>query len=193
MVAGAGGHRHDRPSVKCLLCPRGCVLKDGERGLCRARIHVGGELHTLVYGRPITAHVDPIEKKPFYHFLPGAEAYSLATSGCPLRCKFCQNWEISQASPEDYAVPPTSPADVVAAAAAREAPVIAFTYNEPTVFFEYLTDIAREGRRRGRRSVLVSCGYVNEAPLAELCDVLDAIKIDLKGFSETFYREVTGA
>jgi pyruvate formate lyase activating enzyme len=192
-LPAAAAPRHAHEVIRCQLCARDCTLAEGERGMCRARMHVHGELRSLVYGRPITVHVDPIEKKPFYHFLPGTSAYSLATSGCPLRCKFCQNWEISQASPEDYQQGRVAPADVAAAAVARDAPVIAFTYNEPTVFIEYLTDIARAARPRGRRLVLVSCGYMHEAPLAELCLVLDAIKIDLKGASEPFYRDVCGA
>jgi len=184
---------HERAWVRCRLCARNCLLDDGERGLCRARINVGGELKTLVYGRPLSVHVDPIEKKPFYHFLPGSQAFSLSTSGCPLRCKFCQNWEISQATPESYASTVVPPAAIAGAAARRGAPVIAFTYNEPTVFTEYLTDIARAAREQERRSVLVSCGYMNEAPLAEMCEVLDAIKIDLKGFADAFYRKVCEA
>jgi pyruvate formate lyase activating enzyme len=192
-LAAGARHEHRPALVKCLLCSHGCVLAEGERGRCRARIHVGGELRTLVYGRPITEHVDPIEKKPFFHFLPGAQAFSLATSGCPLRCRFCQNWEISQASPEDYAVEPRSAEAEAARAAAARAPIVAFTYNEPTVFTEYLTDIARAARRLGLRSALVSCGFMTAAPLAEMIDVLDAIKIDLKGFSPDFYREVSGA
>lgn len=184
---------HRRTLIRCQLCARGCTLAEGERGMCRARIHVNGELRSLVYGRPMSIHVDPIEKKPFFHFLPGAAAYSLATSGCPLRCKFCQNWAISQARPEDYACSPLPPASVARAAVERRAPVIAFTYNEPTVFTEYLTDVARAGRPLGRRSVMITCGYMNEAPLAELCEVLDAIKVDLKGFSAGFYRDVCGA
>jgi pyruvate formate lyase activating enzyme len=186
-------HTHTNGIVKCLLCAQGCVIREGERGRCRARANVGGELRSLVYGRPITVQVDPIEKKPFYHFLPGSAAFSLATSGCPLRCKFCQNWEISQASPEDYQVAAAPPANVARAARARKAPVVAFTYNEPTVFTEYLTDIARENRKLGLRSALVSCGFMNEAPLSEMCSVLDAIKIDLKGYSEDFYRKVCSA
>ena len=185
--------RHEAGIVKCLLCAQGCVIKVGGRGRCRARMNVNGELKSLVYGRPMTVHIDPIEKKPFYHFLPGASAFSLATSGCPLRCKFCQNWEISQASPEDYQVSLTPPSLIVRSSHAREASVIAFTYNEPTVFMEYMTDIAREAKKQRLRSVLISCGIMNEAPLAELCETLDAIKIDLKGYDETFYRDVCGA
>lgn len=186
-------HRHEKNIVQCLLCAQNCVIRPGERGRCRARMNVGGELRSLVYGRPMTIHVDPIEKKPFYHFLPGVAAYSLATSGCPLRCKFCQNWQISQASPEDYRVSAQKPATIVHSARDRQVPVIAFTYNEPTVFAEYLIDIAGEARKRNLRSVLISCGFMNKAPLADMCSVLDAVKIDLKGFSETFYRSVCSA
>jgi pyruvate formate lyase activating enzyme len=191
--AARGDFHQGETVVRCLLCAQNCLIAAGERGRCRARINVAGELRTLVYGRPITVHVDPIEKKPFYHFLPGRMAFSLATSGCSLHCKFCQNWEISQAKPEDYASPPVAPEQVARAAAGEAAPIVAFTYNEPTVFTEYLTDIARAGRTRGLRHVLVSCGFMNEAPLTEMCGVLDAIKIDLKGFSPDFYRRVCDA
>jgi pyruvate formate lyase activating enzyme len=186
-------YRHKADLVKCLLCAHGCVIENGQRGRCRTRLNIKGELRSLVYGRPLAVHIDPIEKKPFYHFLPGAAAYSLATAGCPFQCKFCQNWEISRASPEDYKVPYTLPAKVTRAASDSRARVIAFTYNEPTVFTEYLTDIAREAKKQGLRSVLVSCGFMNEAPLAEMCEVLDAVKIDLKGYSEHFYQYVCGA
>ena len=121
-------YRHQANIVKCLLCAHGCVIESGQRGKCRTRINIKGDLRSLVYGRPISIHVDPIEKKPFYHFLPGTAAYSLATSGCPLQCKFCQNWEISQASPEDYKVPFTAPANISRAASESKASVIAFTY-----------------------------------------------------------------
>jgi pyruvate formate lyase activating enzyme len=156
-------------------------------------MNVKGELKSLVYGRPISIHIDPIEKKPFYNYLPGSAAFSLATAGCPLKCKFCQNWEISQSSPEDRQVPFTPPVKIVDAAHAQKSPVIAFTYNEPTVFTEYLTDISRDAKKHGIRSVLISCGFMNEAPLAEMCRTLDAIKIDLKGYSDDFYRSVCGA
>jgi pyruvate formate lyase activating enzyme len=182
---------HKDRSVKCLLCAHACLIPEGERGRCRARMNVRGRLYSLVYGRPLAEHVDPIEKKPFYHFLPGAAAYSLATAGCPLSCRFCQNWEISQARPEDYAVPYRPPGVMANRARARAAPVIAFTYNEPTVFTEYLLDIAREGKKKGIRCVIVSCGFMQERPLADMIAVLDAVKIDLKGFSPDFYRRVT--
>lgn len=188
-----GSHRHETAVVRCQLCAQACMIAPGERGRCRARMNVDGELRSLVYGRPAAVHVDPIEKKPFFHFLPGSNAYSLATAGCPLHCRFCQNWELSQARPEDFRGDYTRPSAIVAAAEGGNVPVIAFTYNEPTVFTEYLADIARAARARGVCSVLVSCGFMQEAPLSEMCGVLDAIKIDLKGFSADFYRRVCSA
>ena len=186
------GYRHTSRAVKCLLCANECDIPDGSRGRCRVRENVGGVLKTLTYGRPAAVHLDPIEKKPFYHFLPGSAAFSIGTAGCPLRCEFCQNWELSSATPERIEGEEVTPEATVRAALRREAPVIAYTYNEPTVFFEYLADISRAGRREGLRHVLVSCGYMNPEPLAEMCGFLDAIKIDLKGYDERFYREVCG-
>lgn len=183
----------DETIVRCLLCANNCAIVNGQRGRCRTRMNVKGELRSLVYGRPVSIHIDPIEKKPFYNYLPGAAAFSLATAGCPLSCKFCQNWEISQSSPEDNKVSFAPPASIVNTARNQKSPVIAFTYNEPTVFTEYLTDIARDARKYGIHSVLISCGFMNEAPLSEMCKTLDAIKIDLKGYSEDFYRTVCRA
>jgi pyruvate formate lyase activating enzyme len=189
----AGRHAHARGLVRCLLCANACSIAPGRRGECGARMNVEGELRSLVYGRLAAIHVDPIEKKPFFHFLPGSAAYSVGTAGCPLHCRFCQNWQLSQARPEDLASTSVAPAAVVAAAAARASPVIAFTYNEPTVQAEFVADVAREARERGLRSAIVSCGFMTEAPLAELCGVLAAVKIDLKGFSPGFYRDVCRA
>ncbi|MFC2170903.1 AmmeMemoRadiSam system radical SAM enzyme [Calditrichota bacterium] len=186
-------HKHAETIIQCCLCAQVCLIKEGKRGICRTRMNVNGELRSLVYGRPVSIHVDPIEKKPLFHFLPGSNAFSLATAGCPLHCKFCQNWELSQMNPEDYDSPYYEPSSIVEAAESRNAPVIAFTYNEPTVFTEYLLDIARLGKNEGVRSVLISCGFMREEPLKEMCDSLDAIKIDLKGFSEDFYEKVCSA
>jgi len=186
-------HVHLPTAVLCQLCAQRCVIKDGGRGLCRARENVGGELRSLVYGRPLAIHLDPIEKKPFFHFLPGRTAFSLGTSGCPLRCKFCQNWQLSQSSPGDYDVAYRAPDDLAGESVRRRSPVVAFTYNEPTVFIEYALDIAAAAKKRGLRSVMVSCGFMNERPLADLLGALDAVKIDLKGFSDEFYRTVSGA
>jgi len=187
------GHTGKSAIVRCLLCAQSCFIKPGERGKCRARMNVNGELRSLVYGRPVTMHVDPIEKKPFYHFLPGSDAFSFATSGCPLRCKFCQNWQISQSRPEDFDNPVVSPAAMVGLASSRQSKVIAFTYNEPTVFMEYLADIAASAKKQNLRCAMVSCGFMNPEPLKEMCSLLDAIKIDLKGYSEDFYRNVCSA
>lgn len=192
-ISGYKSYDHEQTIIKCLLCAQGCTIKENEKGKCRARINLSGNLKSLVYGRPIAIHIDPIEKKPFYHFLPGSQAYSLATAGCPLSCQFCQNWELSQSKPEDIQAEYVSSDNIVAGAQKQNVPVIAFTYNEPTVFIEYLTDIARAAKKKNIRSVLISCGFMNEEPLKEMCGVLDAIKIDLKGFSEDFYHNVCSA
>jgi len=186
-------HAHTPATIRCLLCAQSCDIRVGQSGRCRARANVNGELRSLVYGRPISVHLDPIEKKPFYHFLPGSNALSFGTSGCPLHCRFCQNWELSQSTPGDLDAPFTSAWDMVGQATARRAPVIAFTYNEPTVFAEYLLDVAAAASARGIRSVMVSCGFAREAPLADVCRALAAVKIDLKGYSDEFYRRVCGA
>jgi len=184
---------HKVNSVVCFMCEHNCLIEDGKRGKCRARINVKGELKSLVYGRPMTYHIDPIEKKPFYHFLPGSLAFSLATSGCPLSCKFCQNWEISQASPEDYSTDFVPPHTIAQRTKSESVPVVAFTYNEPTVFSEYLLDIAKEAKKLGLKAVLISCGFMGERVLKEMVETLDAIKIDLKGFSEDFYKNITNS
>jgi pyruvate formate lyase activating enzyme len=189
----APGHAHDAALIRCLLCAQRCDIPPGGSGRCRARANVGGELRSLVYGRPLSVHTDPIEKKPFFHFLPGSSALSFGTSGCPLSCRFCQNWELSQSTPGDFVETYVLPADMAARAAERRTPVIAFTYNEPTVFAEYLLDVAAAAKARGVRSVMVSCGYANEAPLADICRAVSAVKIDLKGYSDPFYRDVCGA
>ena len=154
-------YKHNEDIIKCLLCAQGCIIKNGEKGKCRARVNINGKLKSLVYGHPVAIHIDPIEKKPFYHFLPGAEAYSLATAGCPLSCKFCQNWEISQAKPEDFSTNFIPPETIAQTSYKKNVPVIAFTYNEPTVFTEYLIDIAKYAKEKRIRSVLISCGFMN--------------------------------
>jgi len=180
----------DGQRVQCSLCPFECEIPEGERGACKTRANVGGTLRCLTYGRPVAVHDDPIEKKPLFHFLPGARALSVATIGCNLGCVFCQNWEISQKRPEEetYAaeVPPER---IVEIARERGIGTIAYTYTEPSVFFEYMMDIAREARKAGLKNLWITCGYINPEPLAELCGVLDAANVDLKGYDEAFYRE----
>jgi pyruvate formate lyase activating enzyme len=175
--------------VECLLCPRRCRLGDKERGYCGVRQNDGGTYYTLVYGKACTLNADPIEKKPFFHVLPGTRALSLATAGCNVNCKFCQNWEISQARPEQVDHFDLPPRAVAQAAVRNGCPTIAYTYTEPTVFFEYMVDAAKEGRREGVRSVVVTGGHINPEPLEELTGVATAIKVDLKAFDPSFYKD----
>ncbi|MFQ6617821.1 MAG: AmmeMemoRadiSam system radical SAM enzyme, partial [Fidelibacterota bacterium] len=176
--------------VKCTLCPRECVVDDQERGYCGVRENREGAYYTLVHSRPCSIHIDPIEKKPLFHFLPGTQALSLATAGCNVNCKFCQNWQISQVRPEqtkNMDVPPEKIADL---AVSRNSPTIAYTYTEPVIFAEYVYDCAAVSRERGRRNVIITNAYIEPKPMEKLCEVLDAVKVDLKAYTEKFYREV---
>ena len=177
-------------AVKCTLCPRQCIVADVERGYCGVRENQGGQYKTLVYGNLCSLNVDPIEKKPLFHYLPGTTALSIATVGCNIECKFCQNWEISQFRPEQVPSRIVPPEALVAAARQRGIPTIAYTYSEPVVFYEYMHDTAALGRRQGVTSVIISNGYIQEAALRQLCTHLTAAKVDLKAFTEKFYREV---
>ncbi|HOV24171.1 MAG TPA: AmmeMemoRadiSam system radical SAM enzyme [Candidatus Marinimicrobia bacterium] len=177
--------------VRCLLCPRTCLVADGKRGYCRVRENQKGSYKTLVYGRLCSINNDPIEKKPLFHFLPGTMALSVATAGCNLKCKFCQNWNISQVAPEDIPFEYYSPERLVNLAQQIQSPTIAFTYTEPTISTEYILDTAKLARSKGIHSVMISNGYINSEPLSDLCQVLSAIKIDFKAFSDDFYRNVT--
>jgi pyruvate formate lyase activating enzyme len=176
-------------TVRCKLCPRECEVADVERGYCGVRENRGGEYKTLVYGTLCSLNADPIEKKPLFHYLPGTTALSVATPGCNMECKFCQNWEISQFRPEQVASYLVPPPDLVQLAVSNNSPTIAYTYSEPVIFYEYAHDTAALGRRQGIGSVLISNGYILEEPLRQLCQHLTAIKIDLKAFTETFYAD----
>jgi pyruvate formate lyase activating enzyme len=176
--------------IKCKLCPRECVIDDHERGYCGVRENRGGTYYSLVYSRVCAAHADPIEKKPLFHFLPGSMAFSVATAGCNVNCKMCQNWDISQSRPEQVDSSFISPKDLASLARRYQCPSIAYTYSEPVVFCEYVLDSAAAGRAAGVKSVVISGGYIQEEPLKQLCARVDAIKIDLKGFSEKYYKEV---
>lgn len=181
-------------SVSCSLCHQNCSIRPGHRGLCGVRENQDGTLMTLVYGTLVAASIDPIEKKPFYHFRPGSLAYSIATAGCNFRCLHCQNADISQLPREagqiagDY-VPPE---DVVAAAVASGCQSIAYTYTEPTIFFEYAYDVAVLAKEKGLKNVFVSNGYTGEEAAEKIIPILDANNIDLKG-DDQFYRKVCGA
>lgn len=176
--------------IKCKLCPRQCVIDDRERGYCGVRENHGGTYYTLVHSRPCTFHTDPIEKKPFFHFLPGTQAFSLATAGCNVNCQFCQNWQISQTRPEQVRSIYMPPEQVVTRAQRDGCASIAYTYSEPIIFYEYMIDTARAGRAKGVKSVVVTGGYIEVEPLRELCGTVDAIKVDLKAFTEKYYEEL---
>ena len=181
----------DKGRIQCQLCPRQCLVPEGRRGFCGVRENRGGKYYSLVYGNPCAVHVDPIEKKPFYHLLPASTSFSIATAGCNLRCKFCQNWEISQARPEDTYNLDVSPEKVVAMAKKVGARSIAYTYVEPTIFFEYMIDTARLAKKEGILNVYHSNGFINPEPLKELAKFLDAANIDLKGYTEEFYSNMS--
>jgi len=182
----------DDGRVRCDLCPWQCVVAPGKRGHCDVRANRDGTYYSLVYGQIASYHNDPIEKKPFFHFHPGSLAFSVATAGCNVDCKFCQNWELAQRKPEDLPSYPMTAREMVVLAKKWKSKSIAFTYNEPTVFTEYLYDIAGEARQHGINSVVVSNGFINKKPLMDLCRVVDAYKIDLKAFTESYYRDVVG-
>ncbi len=176
--------------IKCKLCPRECVIDDRERGYCGVRENRGGVYYTLVHSRVCSAHIDPIEKKPFFHFHPGSLAFSVATAGCNVNCKMCQNWEISQVRPEQVRASYLPPKELAALARQNRCASIAYTYSEPVIFYEYMADAAEAGRAAGVKSAVVSGGYIQDEPLKQLCQRVDAIKVDLKAYSEKFYREV---
>lgn len=178
--------------VVCELCPTECVLDDYQVGGCRARINKGGSLYSLVYGKPCAVAVDPIEKKPFFHFLPATTAFSIATAGCVLGCKFCQNWQISQAKPEEVDHADLPPDAVVRNALLYGCRSVTYTYTEPTVFYEYMYDTARIAREHGVRNTMHTCGYINEKPLRALAKFMDAADVDLKAFTEEFYSRICG-
>ncbi|MDD5634422.1 MAG: AmmeMemoRadiSam system radical SAM enzyme [Candidatus Omnitrophica bacterium] len=177
-------------AVKCLLCPNQCVLSDGQRGFCRVREPVKGKLYTLVYELVCAQHVDPIEKKPLFHVLPGSTSYSIATSGCNSRCKYCQNWTISQKPPEETFNERLTCESLVRAAAANGCDSISYTYTDPIVFYEYVLAASKAARNAGILNVAVTGGKINPEPLRELCGFIDAAHIDFKGFNDRFLNEV---
>lgn len=182
----------NKNTVQCELCPRRCMLMDGIRGFCRVRQAEKGKLYSLVYGTPCSYHIDPIEKKPLYHMLPASPIFSIATAGCNLRCKFCQNWTISQRAPEETPNIKMNPQQVVQQALANNCASIAYTYSEPIIFYEYMLDTARLAKEKGLKNVMVTAGYINEQPLRELSKYIDAANVDLKGFDENYLRKVCG-
>ena len=200
-------------NLQCKLCPNQCLLAPEDRGRCRNRVHKDGALYTLAYGNPSMPQFDAIEKKPLFHFLPGSKAFSFATTGCGFRCLNCQNWNISQRKPEELKDPRGAafepketelllaseeqvnrmslfPEGLVDAARFFDCRSIAYTYSEPTVWFEYMIDTAKRAREKNVKNVWVTCGYIQPEPLTELCQYLDGVHIDLKGFSDETYERL---
>jgi pyruvate formate lyase activating enzyme len=180
--------------VRCGLCRFNCLIADGRRGICKVRENRDGTLFSLVYGKVIAEHVDPIEKKPLFHVMPGSKAFSIATVGCNFRCRHCQNYSIAQVR-ESMRIPGTlrSPAEIVQNAVSSGCSSIAYTYTEPTIFYEFAFDTARLASEAGLKNIFVTNGYISKEPLAMIAPFLDAANIDLKGFSEKFYREIVSA
>jgi len=185
--------KREQGGIECHLCPRRCLVTDLERGYCGVRENRGDVYHTLVYGLPCSVNIDPIEKKPLYHFHPGTTAFSLATAGCNANCKFCQNWEISQTRPEQTDNIELPPKNIVDICKSRNVPTIAYTYSEPIIFYEYMYDTAVMGRERGVKSVMITGGYIEPEPLGDLLKTLDAVKVDLKAIREQYYRDIVSA
>lgn len=177
--------------VECELCPKVCRIAPGESGECRIRVNIDGQLKAVTYGYPSALHVDPIEKKPLYHFRPRTRILSVATVGCNLHCKNCQNWQLSQTNPEDAETHQLSPARLVQLAERERCPAIAYTYSEPIVFYEYTYDTSKLARERGIANALVTAGFANPAPMRELFQVTDAANIDLKVFDDRLYQSMT--
>jgi pyruvate formate lyase activating enzyme len=179
-------------SVVCGICPNRCVLKKGDRSICRSKVNFEGKLYSLAYGNPCSVNIDPIEKKPLFHFKPQTQALSIATTGCNLRCLNCQNWQISQAKPEDVRFYDLFPDKTIKKAAQQNAASIAYTYSEATTYFEYMIDTARLAKQKGINNLWISNGYINHEPLLELCKVMDAANVNLKSFSDAVYKKLNG-
>ncbi len=178
--------------VICGICPNRCILSPGDRSVCRSRVNINGVLYSLTYGSPCSLNVDPIEKKPLFHFKPRSKAFSMATTGCNFRCLNCQNWEISQSKPTEVRHHELFPSGVIKAAIQSGSKSIAYTYSEPTTFFEYMIDTSRLAKANGLYNLWISNGYINKKPLLEFCKVLDGANVNLKSFSDAIYRKLNG-
>lgn len=181
--------------ISCNLCPHNCTIHDGKRGICRVRKNENGRLISESYGQICSMNFDPIEKKPLYHFFPGRIIFSAGSLGCNLHCKFCQNWEISQSGIEDFGnLRMASPPELINKALSRNNNIgIAYTYNEPTVWFEFMLETAKLAQKEGLKNVMVTNGFINQEPLEELFPYMDAFSVDLKAFNEEFYKTITAS
>ena len=185
-------YRTTGPHVQCTLCPIFCVIPEGEAGMCRVRVNRNRRLYTTVYGQPCSIAFHPMEQGPIFHAFPGSRCLGLATAGCNLRCKYCQNWQMSQFGAEEtdnYDLPPER---VAGLAREEHCQIVVFAYTDPVVFYEYALDTAKTVKAEGLKTVLVTAGYVDTQPLKDFCEYIDVIRIDLKSFSEKFYRDVVG-
>ena len=185
-------HQIEDGRVQCDLCPRECKLSEGQRGLCFVRSCEDGEIVLKTYGRSSGFCIDPIEKKPLNHFYPGSPVLSFGTAGCNLFCKFCQNWDISKASSMDRLMDLALPQNIAQAAAEHGCKSVAYTYNDPVIFMEYAIDVAKACRQRGLKNVAVTAGYINEEPRKDFFEFMDAANVDLKSFSDDFYKKTCG-
>ena len=181
----------DNGKILCTLCPRYCTIGKGQKGFCFVRENIDNKLYSTGYGRPTGFAIDPIEKKPLSHFYPGTTVLSFGTAGCNLGCKFCQNWHISKAQLDEAGTIWASPEDVVRLALKHNAPSIAFTYNDPTIFGEYVIDVSSFARQAGVKSVMVTAGYIDKQARKEVYKFIDAANVDLKAFTERFYHKLT--
>ena len=193
MPAGRGRRYNARMKVRCEICPKLCLIGPGQSGDCRIRVNLDGTLRAVTYGYPSAVNVDPVEKKPLNHFLPGSSTFSIATVGCNLHCKNCQNWEISQQNPEDATATELPPEAIPALAQRYGCRSVSYTYTDPVVYYEYALDSCIQSHNAGLKNILVTAGYINEKPMRELYRHVDAAHIDLKSMSEAFYRDVCGA
>ena len=178
--------------VKCQICPNNCVIREGAESICRTHVVKDDKLYSIAYGNPCSVHVDPIEKKPLFHYLPATQSFSIATAGCTFACLNCQNWEISQKSPRETENVDLMPEKVVEQAISKQCKSIAYTYSEPISFYEYTYDTAKIAKSKGIKNLLISNGFINEKPLRELCKVIDAANINLKSFNDETYSKLNG-
>jgi len=182
----------DNKRVLCRICPNSCILSPGDRSVCRSKVNADGKLISLAYGNPCAVHVDPVEKKPLYHFRPKSRVFSIAAAGCNFRCLNCQNWSISQVRPMDVRTYDMFPDKVVKETVKSGSFSIAYTYSEPTTFFEYMYDTAKIARGEKIDNILVSNGYINQKPLEKLCTVLNGANVNLKAYSNDIYKKLNG-
>lgn len=183
----------DNQRVKCELCFRKCIIAEGQRGFCRVRENRGGKLYSLVYGKPVGLQIDPIELEPLYHMIPGHRNLCVYTASCNFRCKHCHNWHITQRGPEELDAKNYTPQEVVKEAIRRGCRSISHSINEPTIFYEYVYDIAKEARKKGLLNLFHTNGSLSPEPLKKLLKYMDAVTVDLKGFTDKFYRDITSA